>query len=296
MTRVGAIDIGTNSTRLLVADVDDELLVEIARRSTVTRLGEGVDAGRRLQPEPIARVKRVLEQYRRELDAADAYARLAVATSAVRDATNGGAFMHELETEFGFSTRILSGDEEAQLTRRGVGALEQTTLLLDVGGGSTELILGDFRTSIDVGSVRLSERFLHGDPPAPAELAAASEFVRGLLPALAVEAAIGVAGTVTQLHERIGELRRVSIEDELRRLVSLPLAERARLPRMDPLRAPVIIGGAIIVREVLNRYGLEQLGWSVRDLLDGAAFEAARLSAAARLPVSADDPGSAGEE
>ncbi len=277
MTRVGAVDIGTNSTRLLIAEVENERLTDPARRSIVTGLGAGVDAGRLLLPESIARVRAVLADYREALDAARATRTLAVATSAVRDATNGQAFLDEVAESFGFATRILTGEEEAQLTRRGVGAMDPATLLLDVGGGSTELILGEFRTSLDVGSVRLSERFLHSDPPAADELAAAAAFVAALLPELRVGDAVGVAGTVTQLHELVGELTLGSVEAELARLAALPLAERAALPRMDPARAPVIVAGAIIVAVVMRRYGLNELTWSVRDLLDGVALEAATL-------------------
>lgn len=275
MTRVAAIDIGTNSTRLLVADVESGQIDDVLRRSTVTRLGEGVDARRLLLPEPIARTRAVLAEFRHEAGRLGAERMLAVATSAVRDAANGSAFLGEVEQSFGFAARLLSGEEEAELTRRGVGAVGDGTLVLDVGGGSTELILAGFRTSIDVGSVRLTERFLHGDPPTPDELEAAGAFVRGLLPALAVTAAIGVAGTVTQLHELAGDLSAENVERELERLAGMNVAERALVPGMDPARAPVIVGGAIVVREVLARYGLRELAFSVRDLLDGVALEAA---------------------
>jgi exopolyphosphatase/guanosine-5'-triphosphate,3'-diphosphate pyrophosphatase len=275
--RVAAVDIGTNSTRLLVADVDGESVDEVMRRSTVTRLGEGVDAGRLLQPEPVERTRAVLAGYREEIDALGAERTLAVATSAARDAANGEEFLDGVGQSFGVATRLLSGEEEAELTRRGVGAVDEGTLVLDVGGGSTELIVTGFRTSIDVGSVRLTERFLHDDPPTPAEIDAAGRFVRGLLPELAVTAAIGVAGTVAQLHELVGALTVEAVGRELRRLAALTVAERARVPGMDPARAPVIVGGAIVVHEVLRRYGIAELGFSVRDLLDGVAIEAASM-------------------
>ena len=267
MTRVAAIDIGTNTTRMLVADVDGEQITDIVRRSAITRLGEGVDARRRLLPEPISRTRNTLADYRRELEELGAERVLAVATSAARDAENGAAFLGEVAASYGFVTRLLSGDEEAELTRRGVGATDAHTLVLDVGGGSTELILPGFETSIDVGSVRLSERFLHGDPPAPAELKAAAEFVRGLLPELEVHAAIGVAGTVTQLHLIAGELTR---RDDRAggRTARGDAAGRARAGAEDgPARAPVIVGGAIVVREVVRHYRLPGLAWSERDLL-----------------------------
>jgi exopolyphosphatase/guanosine-5'-triphosphate,3'-diphosphate pyrophosphatase len=275
--RVAAIDIGTNTARMLVADVEGDQIADIVRRSTVTRLGEGVDARRRLLPAAIARTRNVLSDYRRELEQLGAERVLAVATSAARDAENGLAFLGEVEWSYGFVTRLLSGDEEAELTRRGVGATDAHTLVLDVGGGSTELILPGFETSIDVGSVRLTERFLHGDPPAPAEVEEAAAFVRGLLPDLEVRAAIGVAGTVTQLHLIAGELTAETIEREVERLATMRLAELELVPKMDPARAPVIVGGAIVVREVVRRYSLPGLEWSERDLLDGVALEAAAL-------------------
>jgi exopolyphosphatase/guanosine-5'-triphosphate,3'-diphosphate pyrophosphatase len=275
VTRVAAIDIGTNSTRLLVADVEGPRLDDVLRRSTVTRLGEGVDAERRLQPEPMARTLAVIGDYHRELVELGAERTLVVATSASRDAENGAAFLAEIGETFDLEARVISGDEEAEYTRRGVGAVDETTLVVDVGGGSTELILGAWRTSIDVGSVRLTERFLRSDPPTPAELAAAAAFTAGLLPELAVAAAIGVAGTVTQLHVIAGELTTETVERELARLAAMTVGERAEVPGMDPARAPVIIGGAIVVREVLRRYGLSKLNWSERDLLDGVALEAA---------------------
>jgi exopolyphosphatase/guanosine-5'-triphosphate,3'-diphosphate pyrophosphatase len=279
VTRVAAVDLGTNSTRLLVADVDDGEIVEVVRRSVVTRLGEGVDARRVLLPVPISRVRNVLADFRRELESLGAQRTLAVATSAVRDAENGEAFLGEIEWSYGFATRLLSGEQEAQLTRRGVGALGDRTLVLDVGGGSTELIAGDSHLSLDIGSVRVTERHLHGDPPSEAELERAAAAVRELLPEIDVDEAIGVAGTVGQLaalaeHD---DLTTADVGHWLAQLAALPEAERRQLPRLDPARSPVIVGGTLIVREVLRRYGLPGLHFSVRDLLDGAALEAAEL-------------------
>ncbi|HEY7537568.1 MAG TPA: exopolyphosphatase [Gaiellaceae bacterium] len=275
MVRVAAVDLGTNSTRLLIGDVEGDRVEEIVRLSTVTRLGEGVDAGRRLLPAAIARVHAVLADYRRELEALDAERSLAVATSAVRDAANGAEFLAGVERAFRLPTRLLSGDEEAELTRRGVGAVGDTALVVDVGGGSTELIAAGFRTSLDIGSTRLSERFLHSDPPRPEELAAAAEYVQGLLPPLEATSAVGVAGTVAQLRALAGPLTLAAVEAELVRLATVPLAERRLVAGLDPARAPVIVGGAVIVAEVLRRYRLAELVYSVRDLLDGAALEAA---------------------
>jgi exopolyphosphatase / guanosine-5'-triphosphate,3'-diphosphate pyrophosphatase len=287
--RVGVVDLGTNSTRLLVADVQNGHVDEVARELTITRLGEGVDERRKLLPLPMTRVRNVLSDYRRELEQLQAERVLAIGTSAVRDAENGEAFLGEIEWSYSFATRLLSGDEEAALTFRGVSdgrELDPQTLVLDVGGGSTELILDGARTSLDVGSVRLTERFLHSDPPTPEELEAAARAIE--LPDLHPTEAIGVAGTVTTLAalelggydpERVHghRITRKAVEAQLERVASLPLAERRELPGLEPERAPVIVGGALIVREVLDRYGLDAIEASERDLLHGAALEAAAL-------------------
>src|ERR687895_1930871 len=139
--RVAAIDLGTNTTRLLVADVDDGRVEEVVRRSRITRLGEGVDSRRRLLPVAVARVRNCLADYRREAESLGAERALAVATSAVRDAENGEAFLGEIEWSYGFTTRLLSGDEEAEMTLRGIGAVDPGTLVVDIGGGSTEVQL-----------------------------------------------------------------------------------------------------------------------------------------------------------
>jgi exopolyphosphatase/guanosine-5'-triphosphate,3'-diphosphate pyrophosphatase len=271
--RVGVVDLGTNSTRLLVADVHDDHVDEVARRLTITRLGEGVDERRKLLPSPVARVRNVLSDYRRELEQLGAERVLAIGTSAVRDADNGEAFLGEVEWSYGFTSRLLSGEEEAELTRRGVAngrALGDETLVLDVGGGSTELIAGAFHVSLDVGSVRLAERF--GE-----SLDEGAAFVHSLLPALEVRTAVGVGGTVAQLDRLVGELTLEAVECELERLAALPLEERRRVPGLDPDRAPVIVTGALVVREVLRRYGLARLDYSERDILDGIVQIMSRL-------------------
>jgi exopolyphosphatase/guanosine-5'-triphosphate,3'-diphosphate pyrophosphatase len=286
--RVGAVDLGTNSTRLLIAEVEDGVVHELARGLRITRLGESVDTRRKLLPVAIARVRNVLSDYRRELGRLGAERTLAVATSAVRDADNGEAFLGEVEWSYGFATRLLSGDEEAELTYRGVASgrsLDPGTMIVDIGGGSTELILPDKHTSLDVGCVRLTERL--GE-----DADAAGAFVRGLLPRLRVDAAIGVAGTVTSLAsldlglvdhdpERVHGhvLTAAAVDEQLRRLVSLPLEERRRLPGLEPERAPVIVAGAAILRAVLQRYELSSIEASEHDLLHGAALAAADLPA-----------------
>jgi exopolyphosphatase/guanosine-5'-triphosphate,3'-diphosphate pyrophosphatase len=295
--RVGVVDLGTNSTRLLVADIHDERVEEVARRTRITRLGEGVDERRKLLPLPIARVRNVLADYRHELDELGAERVLAVGTSAIRDSENGEAFLGEIEWSYGFTTRLLSGDEEAQLTRRGVAngrVLDPKTLVLDVGGGSTELITAASLISLDVGSVRLTERHLHSDPPTRDELERCAAEVRETLPDLRPDDTIGVAGTITTLAaldlglDEYDPVRvhghRISasgVQEQLDRLASLPLTERRALPALEPERAPVIVAGAVIVREVLARYGLDGLEASERDILHGAALEAAALPEAA---------------
>jgi exopolyphosphatase/guanosine-5'-triphosphate,3'-diphosphate pyrophosphatase len=289
--RVAAVDLGTNSTRLLVADVEDGRLEEVHRETTITRLGERVDEGRRLLPVAVARTRDTLTAYRTTIDRLGAERTLAIATSAVRDAENGTTFLEEIESSYGFVTRLLSGDEEALLMRRGVASgreLVPGALIVDIGGGSTELILDDFHTSLDVGSVRLTERFLHSDPPARDELERAATAVRDLLPELAPTTAIGVAGTITTIaaldleldaydRERIHghRLAATAIAALRDRLAALTVAERRALPSMDPGRAPVIAGGAIVLDEVVRRYALDAVEVSERDILDGAALAAA---------------------
>jgi len=298
--RVGVVDLGTNSTRLLVADVADGRVDEVVRRTQITRLGEGVDERRKLLPLPIARVRNVLADYRRELEELGAERVLAIGTSAIRDAENGEAFLGEIEWSYGFVTRELSGDDEGELTRRGVAngrELGEGTLVVDVGGGSTELITADHRASLDLGSVRLTERHLRSDPPTDEELDAAARAVWAELPALEPDGAIGVAGTITTLAAlELGRydpqdvhghhLSRAAVEAQLARLAALPLAQRRELPGLEPERAPVIVAGVVIVREVLDRYGLAGLDVSERDILHGAALEAAALPE----PVEGDAP------
>ena len=305
MSRVAAVDLGTNSTRLLVADVDNGRISDLAREARVTRLGESVDERRRLLPGPIARVRNVLTDFRRTAESLGAERTLAIATSAVRDAENGDAFLGEVEWSYGFATRLLSGHDEALMTFRGVTSertLEHGTVIVDIGGGSTELVAGGrdgirWHDSLDLGSARLTERFLHSDPPTAEDLGGAAVAVRSLLaervPAeirTATGAAIGVAGTITSLgalalgleeydRDRVHgfELTAEALDEQLRRLASVPLEERRGMRPLDPDRAPVIVGGAVIAREVLAYFGLDELEISERDILDGAALAAAEL-------------------
>jgi exopolyphosphatase / guanosine-5'-triphosphate,3'-diphosphate pyrophosphatase len=292
--RVAAVDLGTNTTRLLVADVEDGRIDEVHRETHITRLGEGVDARKRLLPVPIARVRNVLADYRRTLERLGAERTLAVATSAVRDAENGEAFLGEIEWSYGFATRLVSGDDEALLTRRGVQPAAGT-LVLDIGGGSTELIVDDFHVSLDLGSVRYTERFIHTDPPDRSELDACAAAVRAVLEErvpVRADAAVGVAGTVTTLaaldlgldrydRERVHG-HRLTLEAarrQLARLAAFPLEERREVPALDPERAPVIVAGAVILTETLAFFNLDAIEVSEHDILDGIALAAAELPA-----------------
>jgi exopolyphosphatase/guanosine-5'-triphosphate,3'-diphosphate pyrophosphatase len=289
--RVAAIDLGTNTTRLLVADVADDRVDEVHRETRITRLGEGVDARRRLLPAPIARVRNALSDYRRTLEQLGAARALLVATSAVRDAENGEAFLGEIEWSYGFTTQLVSGDEEAQLTRRGVQP-QAETLVLDIGGGSTELIVDDFHVSLDIGSVRFTERFVHTDPADPRELDEAAAAARAAFADVPAQPrhAIGVAGTVTTLaaldlgleryeRERVHghRLSRDGARAQLDRLAALPLEQRRALPAMEPERAPVIVAGAVILVAALEHFALDAIEVSEHDILDGIALAAAEL-------------------
>jgi exopolyphosphatase/guanosine-5'-triphosphate,3'-diphosphate pyrophosphatase len=302
--RVAAIDLGTNTTRLLIAEVNAERVEEISRRTTITRLGEGVDGRRRLLPLPIARVRNVLADYRRELESLGAERTLAAATSAVRDAENGEAFLGEIEWSYGFTTRLLTGEEEAELILRGVGEAGHDALVVDIGGGSTELVGAGTRISTELGSVRLTERFLPSDPPTEDELDALGAATRSVLAeqvpeTLTARRAIGVAGTITSLAaldlglveydrdrvhgHRLGD---TAVKAQLERLAALPLAERRRVPGLEPERAPVIVAGAVVLREIMRHFGLASIEASERDILHGIALEAAALPE----PVEGDAP------
>ena len=299
MTRVAAVDLGTNSTRLLVADIEGDRLEDVVRLLTITRLGEGVDARRRLLPVPIMRVRNCLTDYRRVLEEHGATRTLAIATSAVRDAENGEAFLGEIEWSYGFATQLLDGTEEAAMMVRGVTAGQppvDDALIVDIGGGSTELVVASdgaepvASTSLDVGCVRLTERFLRSDPPSKPELAAAGAYVRSLLPSYEARSGIGVAGTVTTLATLdlgLGEyepakthghrISRDSVQRELEHLAGMTLEERLNLPGLEPGRASVIVAGLVVLREIVDAYDLDEIEVSERDILHGAAFAASEL-------------------
>jgi len=291
--RVGAIDIGTNSTRLLVADVDrDGRVDEIVRRLAITRLGEGVDETARLAGPAMRRVDDTVGTYVTEARGLGVTRILATATSAVRDAQNGPSFLEGIGSRHGVATRLLSGAAEASTTFRGVtsaGPIADGTLIVDIGGGSTELTVGGDDSvreavSLQLGCVRLTERFLASDPPAEQDLAACAAHVELLLPGLAPGPAIGVAGTITTLAavdlgldayapERVHghRLSREAVTGLYDRLRSVTLAERERILHLEPRRAPVIVAGAVILLGVMERYAIDAVTVSERDILHGIA-------------------------
>ena len=303
--RVAVVDIGTNSTRLLVADVEGEGVRELDRRTTVTRLGEGLEASGRLSDDAMARVSDALAAYRERIDELGAERVVAVATSAMRDAANGPDFRADIEGRFGIDARTISGDEEARLTFLGATAGREdggAALVIDIGGGSTEYVTGlpgadpDFHVSTQMGSVRHTERHLHTDPPTAAELSALGEDARATVEADVpaqlrerVESGIAVAGTATSLAAIDQELDpydpdkvhgyRLSL-DSCERLVAklgdLTVAERRELTGLHPDRAPSIVAGAGILLESMRAFGLDEVEVSERDILHGAALVAER--------------------
>jgi exopolyphosphatase/guanosine-5'-triphosphate,3'-diphosphate pyrophosphatase len=299
--RVGVVDIGSNSTRLLVAEAGDGTVTELQRESVVTRLGDGVDANRRLRDDAQERVLVVLERYAEAIAAHACERTTALMTSAVRDAANGGAFAAAVRERGGVHGRTLTGDEEAELTFAGATAArpaeERSALLvIDLGGGSTELVLGDgFHVSTQVGVVRHGERHVHGDPPRPEELERLRADARGTIEAAVpmqerarVRAAVAVAGTATSCGavdlalepydarrvegHVLSRARLVELRD---RLAVLPLPARRQVPGLHPDRAPTIVPGIVILLEVLAAFGLDAVQISDRDLLWGAALRLA---------------------
>jgi exopolyphosphatase/guanosine-5'-triphosphate,3'-diphosphate pyrophosphatase len=288
MTRVAVVDLGSNSTRLLVADVEGDRVTELERRSIVTRLGEGVERTGELAPEAIERVHAVLAEYRQAADELGAEHTVGVLTSAVRDAANGARFTAEIRERFGVDARAIPGEEEAQLTYRGATsgrATDTPIAVIDIGGGSTELIVGrgeqpDFHVSTQVGVVRHSERHLHDDPPAPEQLQelradAAETFATALAQAPRPDQGVAVAGTATQSGAilQTDTLERAALEDLLRRLASVPLEERTSTPGLDPARAPTIVAGVAILLEAMQALGLDAVAVSDQDILIGVALQ-----------------------
>ena len=299
---IGAVDLGTNSTRLLLAEVADGRIRELRREVRITRLGHGVDATGALAEEAIARVLAVLACYRDIAAAAGVTRVRATATSAVRDAANGAAFLERVRDLTGFETDLLTGEEEAALTVAGVlsGRPDQPgpLLIIDVGGGSTELALvasGEpIRTvSINVGCVRATERWLVEGPISQRSIESARDAVRELLvqnaPGFIGRDVVAVAGTaitaaaidleIASDDDRATEGHRVSaalLDDLVRRLAPLSLAERERVTGLAPARAPVIVGGLVVLSGVLRHVGATSFAVSIRDILHGTALALAR--------------------
>ncbi len=301
--RIAVIDVGSNTTRLYVAQLRDGAIGEESLRlSRVTRLGAGVDASGRLAPDALRREFTVLEEYRELLSEHDVQRTVAVMTSAVRDAANGERFAQDVRA-LGFEARILSGEEEARLTYLGATsghAAEQqplTTLVCDIGGGSTELVIGhgeqlDFHVSTQVGVVRQADRHVSHDPPSARELEAISQDVRATFAAAVpqrwregVGRAIGVAGTPTQLAalaQRLvpydparvhGYRLQASTRDAIfAQLRTMDHAQRQRVPGMHPDRADVILPGMVILEAVMELFGLQEIEVSEHDILRGAAL------------------------
>jgi exopolyphosphatase / guanosine-5'-triphosphate,3'-diphosphate pyrophosphatase len=292
LTPVAVIDIGTNTTRLLVAQVDDDQVVELERRTIVTRLGQDVDATGRLADEAMDRVAEAIAGYRELIDRLGAEQVVAVATSAMRDSENGPDFHDYLEEKYGIDARTISGDEEARLTFLGATAGrhdDRETVVIDIGGGSTEYVVGKageepgFHTSTQMGSVRFTERFLAGDPPRSEEMAAIADAVRAMIPRVEAEHAIAVAGTATSLAAIDGaeevhgyRLNLGSCERIAAMLAGKTVEERRNVPGLHPDRAPTIVAGAVILTESIRSLGLSEVEVSDRDILHGAALATAR--------------------
>jgi exopolyphosphatase/guanosine-5'-triphosphate,3'-diphosphate pyrophosphatase len=306
--RVAVVDIGTNSTRLLIAEVGaDGSVEELDRRSRVTRLGDGVDASGVLSAEAVERVYGVLEEYAAAIERSGAQARPAVLTSAVRDAANGELFVATVERRFGLEARVIPGGEEAQLTYLGATSDRtgptEPTLVIDVGGGSTELIVGsghsvDFFVSLQAGVVRQSERHLAGDPPTLPQLRALALDVSTLIAEGVPEEvrgrarhAIAVGGTATSaaaidqaldpydpalVHGYSLELSTLRLL--LARLASLDLAERRRVRGLHPDRAPTVVAGVAILICVLEAFELDAFEASEHDILRGVALRRAGVA------------------
>jgi exopolyphosphatase/guanosine-5'-triphosphate,3'-diphosphate pyrophosphatase len=303
VTRVAGVDIGTNSVRLLVADVDgpgaDAPLVPVERLMRITRLGQGVDAARRLHPDAIARTTDVLREYGGVLRDLGATRVRATATSAARDAQNREEFFDAAQEALGTRPELITGDEEAALSFLGATAELHTGspyLVVDVGGGSTEFVVGSEKPegaiSVDIGCVRLTEQWLRSDPPAPEELSQAVSVVRDHLAdvdrevpaAAAAETLVGLAGTVTTMaavelglqeyrREAIHHFRlsRAAAEDVFRTLATESAEERRHNPGLEAGRVDVIVGGALIVVSIMRHWAFDEMLVSEADILDGLA-------------------------
>ena len=301
--RVAVIDIGSNSTRLLIADLEaDRVVDELERTSVVTRLGAGVDANGHLSEDAMQRVYATLDQFKDEIERRRPEMEIAILTSAVRDAANGAEFAQAVADRYGFEPHVLEGDEEARLTFLGATSErdpeEQTpTLVVDVGGGSTELVVGSgrqarFHVSTQAGVVRQTERHIKHDPPSTDELDELADDVRAIISTAVdpdirrnIEHGIAVAGTATSLAAISQKLEpydpkkvhgftvsKGEAERILGELAAVPLEQRRTTPGLHPDRAPTIVAGVIILREVMSLFGLSAIEVSEHDILRGAAL------------------------
>ena len=326
--RLASLDIGTNSTRLLVSDCDGSRCQTVERRMVITRLGEGVDETRRLSPAALERTEVALESYRDVMRSLEPAGVIAAATSALRDSENGEEFLDLAGSIIGVRPRVLPGDEEAVMSFLGAASGlagqavrpepdsdypprlgEGKILVFDIGGGSTELIVGDAdlvggleesipsgaleARSADVGCVRMSERFLASDPPSPVSIGRMESYIvqkirpaiNALLPEKPV-LAVGLAGTVTTLSgikqgleeydtDRIhhSRLSRRDVEEIFVKLASVPIEERKRVMGLEPGRADVIVGGAAILRIIMDLARLDEILVSEKDILDGLVID-----------------------
>jgi exopolyphosphatase/guanosine-5'-triphosphate,3'-diphosphate pyrophosphatase len=306
--RIAVVDVGTNSTRLLIADVSDGRVArEVIRRTTVTRLGQGVDHTGELAPEAIARVEAALAAYRAIIDDHEVDAVTGVLTSAVRDARNGAEFTDHVNATFAIDARTITGDEEARLTYLGATSDrdgDARRVVIDIGGGSTELVVGhaatvDFHVSTQAGVVRQTERFLRSDPPRPEELqllqAEAGEIFAAAVPASereAVTTGIAVAGTATSAAAILQDLEpydparvhgfrllRAQAEMLLARLAALTTEQRKQVKGLHPDRAQAIVAGVILLIEAMRTFDLDEVEVSEHDILRGAALDRSAASA-----------------
>ncbi len=297
--RLAAIDIGTNSTKMTVADVSAAgLLSVVSEDSDVTRLGEGVDQARRLSDAPMARTLKAVVRFAGAARELGAETVLGVGTSALRDAVNGPEFIAEVKVQSSVEVQIISGDREAQLAYAAVRSdaslgipAEASLLVFDIGGGSTELILGDAAgvrrfQSLDIGAVRLSERFLHSDPPAETELTQARQLASAALAAFPVPAGpllvAGIGGTALNIAAVTSGLSQptpaalhgasvspAEVASALVRFSQSTLAERRAIPGLEPKRADVIVAGSLILDTLLTYFAADSFHLSARGLRYG---------------------------
>ncbi len=304
MSILAAVDCGTNSTRLLVSEGRGRDRRALDRRATITRLGQGVDATGRLDPAAIERTVHVLREYQSSMDHHGVTAVRMTATSAARDAANSDAFFDAAEAAIGVRPELISGEEEGNLSFLGATAeldpVDGPFLVVDIGGGSTELIVGSTQVdgvrSLDVGCVRITEKHLASDPPAAEELSNAIAEVRdGLddvlreLPATqAARTVVGLAGTITSVvaielgldhwdRDAIHHFRltRAAAEDVFRTLATEPLRDRVHNPGLEAARADVIVGGCCVLVAVFRSLGIDEMVVSESDILDGLVYRLA---------------------